>query len=327
MSASFRSGESPAGPTQLILAASVARRYFLDGRTKIEIADEFGLSRFKVARLLAMARETGLVRIEISYPGALDLELSGRLQEAFGLRHGVVIDTQDEHEESLRRQLGAAAADLLTEIVTVSDVLGLAWARSVSAMATQLNRLPPIPVVQLTGALFRTVGNSTALDDSSIDIVREVARVSGGRAYLFFAPLVVPDAATARALCRQPDVAGAFDQIGAVTKAVVGIGRWAPGQSTLYDAAPEVERRRLTRLGVCADMGGVFVRADGTPLTTPFNDRMVHISAEQMLAIPEVIGIPYGLTKAPAVLAAVRGGMVTSLVTHASLARALLESD
>ena len=57
------------GPAQLVLTASVARRYYLDGRSKIEIASEFGLSRFKVARLLDDARASGLVRIEIVHPG------------------------------------------------------------------------------------------------------------------------------------------------------------------------------------------------------------------------------------------------------------------
>ena len=45
-----------AGPASLVLSASVARRYYLDGRSKIEIAEEFGLSRFKVARLIDLAR-------------------------------------------------------------------------------------------------------------------------------------------------------------------------------------------------------------------------------------------------------------------------------
>ena len=35
-------------PAQLILIASVARRYYLEGKSKIEIAEELGLSRFKV---------------------------------------------------------------------------------------------------------------------------------------------------------------------------------------------------------------------------------------------------------------------------------------
>jgi DNA-binding transcriptional regulator LsrR (DeoR family) len=54
--------------------------------------------------------------------------------------------------------------------------------------------------------------------------------------------------------------------------------------------------------------------------------RMIGITAEQMRAIPEVIGIVYGLGKVDALLAAVRGGMVNSLVTHSTLAAALLEA-
>jgi DNA-binding transcriptional regulator LsrR (DeoR family) len=310
------------GPAQLVLTASVARRYYIDGRSKIEIADEFGISRFRVARLLDSARTSGLVRIEISYPGVVEVDLSRRLQEMFGLRHAVVIDTPDEDRGSLRQHLGTATADLLSEIVTAEDVLGLAWARSVSAMATALTQLPPTPVVQLTGALSRPDG-----DDSSVDVVREVARVSGGPAYFFHAPFVVPNAATARALRRQPEVARAFAQFGAVTKAVAGIGRWQPGQSTLYDAAQEDERQLLDSQGVCAEVSGVFIDSDGTPVQTPLNERMIAVSEAQMRAIPEVIGIPYGTAKAPAVRAALRSGLVNGLVTHTSLAAALLAPD
>lgn len=311
-----------AGPASLVLTAAVARRYFIDGKSRIEIANEFGMSRFKVARLLTLARSMGLVRIEIGYPGVVDVDLSARLQDAYGLRHAIVVDTPDDDAVSLREHLGRAAAELLGEIVTADDVLGLAWARSVSAMTAQLDRLPAIPVVQLTGALSRPDG-----DDSSIDLVREVARISGGPAYFFFAPFIVADASTARALRQQPDAAQAFAKIGSVTKAVAGIGAWAPGQSTLYDAAEEKVRRRLAKQGVCAEVSGVFLKDDGTPVQTALNDRMIAINAEEMRAINEVIGIPYGIAKAPAVLAAMRGGYVTSIVTHSSLARALLAGD
>jgi DNA-binding transcriptional regulator LsrR (DeoR family) len=310
------------GPAQLVLTASVARRYYVDGKSKIEIADEFGLSRFKVARLLDTARSSGLVRIEIGYPGAVDLDLSGRLRDRFELRHAVVIDTPDDDQPSLRQHLGKAAAELLSEVVTAQDVLGLAWARSVSAMATALSQLAATPVVQLTGALSRPDG-----DDSPVDVVREVARISGGPAYFFHAPFIVPDAATARALRKQPEVARAFAQFGAVTKAVAGIGRWESGQSTLYDAALEKERRLLRQHGVCSEVSGVFVKADGSLAKTPLNERMIGVSGAQMQSIPEVIGIPYGARKAPAVRAALRSGLVNGLVTHSTLARALLTDE
>lgn len=307
------------GPAHMVLTASVARRYYLDGKSKIEIAEEFALSRFKVARLLESARTTGLVRIEINYPGEVDLELSGRLQERYALRHAVVVDTPDDDIPSLRQHLGSAAADLLTEIVGPDDVIGLGWSRSVSAVARALTELAPTPVVQLTGALSRTDG-----DDGSVDVVRDVARISGGPAYFFHAPFVVADPATARALRRQPEVARTFAQFRSVTKAVVGIGRWAPSQSTVYDAATDRERRALTRQGICAEVSGVFVTPAGDTPATTLNDRMIGVSAGQLRAMEEVVAVPYEAVKAPAVAAALRSRLVTSLVTHTSLARVLL---
>lgn len=317
-------GSKALGPAELVLAASVARRYYLAGRTKIEIGDEFQLSRFRVARLLETARSQGLVKIEISHPGSVNIELSEQLRDAFQLRHAVVTDASDDHAASLRHQLGQTAAELLTEITTPDDVLGLAWARAVGAMATQLKSLPPVPVVQLTGALHRSSEASPLDDDNSIDVVREVARVARGPAYLFFAPFVVRDAATAQALRQQADVARALNQIPLVTKAVAGIGSWEAGLSTLYDSANDADRASLTKQGVCADVGCVFISADGTPLQTSLNERMVGINSTQLRDVDEVIAIPYGIRKRDAVLAAVRSGLVNSLVTHVSLATALL---
>ena len=229
------------GPAQVVLTASVARRYYLDSRSKTEIAEEFGLSRFKVARLLETARETGLVRIEIRHEGEIDVDLSARLGERYGLRHSLVVGTPDDDPAHLREHVGRAAAQLLAEIVTPQDVLGLAWARSVGAMARALPRLPGTPVVQLTGALSLPDGPAT-----SVDVVRDVASASGGVAHCFYAPLTVADAVTARALRRLPEVARAFDQLPLVTKAVAGVGLWEPGQSTLYDTAPERDRRAVS---------------------------------------------------------------------------------
>jgi DNA-binding transcriptional regulator LsrR (DeoR family) len=307
-------------PTQLILLATVARRYFLDGRSKVEIAEEFGFSRFKVARLIEEARERGVVHIEIRHADGIDADLSARLQEKYQLQHTVVVDAPRDDPADLRKHLGRAAAELLAEVITPQDVLGLAWARSVSAMASALPRLPGVPVVQLTGALSFQLG-----DVSSIDLVRDVARAAGGPAYVFYAPFTVRDAATARALREQPEVAQAFSQLPRVTKAVAGVGFWGPGQSTLYDAADERDRQTLRRLGVRADISGVFLSADGEPVKTELTERMIGIDAEQMRAIPEVIVIAFGMAKVPALRAALRSGLIGGVVTHTALAQALLD--
>ena len=309
-----------ARPAQLILIASVARRYYLEGKSKIEIAEEFGLSRFKVARLLEAARASGLVHIEIADPNMIDVDLSARLQDAYDLQHAVVLDTPNDNLTMLRDHLGSAAAELLTEIVTADDVLGLAWSRSVSAMTNALDRLPTIPVVQLSGALVQP-----DVVDSSVDLVRQAARISGGAAHFFYAPTVVPDAATARALRKQPEVARTFGRFGSVTKAVVGVGLWADGESTVYDVTDKKVRRELHQRGVCGEIAGVLIDVDGRPIKSDLTERMIGVSAAQLRAIPEVIAIAYSIPKSPAVQAGIRGGFINSLITHASLARALLQ--
>jgi DNA-binding transcriptional regulator LsrR (DeoR family) len=230
-----------------------------------------------------------------------------------------VVDTTDDNPTILRERLGKAAAELLTEIITADDVLGLAWSRSVSAMTNALNRLPTIPVVQLSGALVQP-----DVVDSSVDLVRRAARISGGAAHFFYTPTVVPDPATARALRKQPEVARTFGRFSSVTTAVVGVGLWATGESTVYDVTNQKVRRQLHQRGVCAEIAGVLIDAAGHPVESDLTDRMIGISAAQLRAIPEVIGLAYSIARNPAVQAAIRGGFIKSLVTHASLAHGLL---
>src|SRR5689334_23714111 len=68
------------GPGEMVQAAAMARRFYLEGKSKIQIAEEFGVSRFKVARVLETALERDLVRIEIRVPAELDAERSDALR-------------------------------------------------------------------------------------------------------------------------------------------------------------------------------------------------------------------------------------------------------
>ena len=76
---------------QAVMTVLAARRYFLDGASKSEIAEELGISRFKVARLLEAARRSGIVRIEIGGPPEFDVELSSELAARHGLRDALVV--------------------------------------------------------------------------------------------------------------------------------------------------------------------------------------------------------------------------------------------
>ena len=307
-------------PSEVVLAARVARQYYLEGVSKIDIDERLGISRFRVARLLDSARESGLVRIEIGLPGGvLDAGLSAELCSAFGLRQAFVFNFGDD-ESPLRQRLGEAVGQVLMDLITPTDVLGLSWSRALSGLTAALTQLPPCPIVQLTGAVPPPDGRDL------LDLVKSVARIGGGPAHVFYAPMLLDDAQTAAAIRRQGDIAEAFALVPSVTIAVVAIGAWEPGLSTIYDAVTPAERSAITALGVHAELAGVFIGADGRPLGTPLDSRMIVTPAALFTQIPFVLAVAYDAAKSHAVRAAIRGGLVHGLVTHTSLARALLSA-
>jgi len=305
-------------PSEVVLAARVARQFYLEGVSKVDIADRLGISRFRVARLLDSARESGLVRIEIGLPGGvLDAGLSAELSSAFGLKQAFVYNFPEE-QSPLRQRLGEAAGQVLMELIKPGDVLGLSWSRTLSGLTAALTQLPPCPIVQLTGAVPPPDGRDL------LELVRSVARIGGGTAHVFYAPMLVDDPQTAAAIRRQGDIAEAFALVPSVTIAVVSIGSWAPGLSTIYDAVTPQEREALTAAGVHAELAGVFIGADGRPVETPLDARMIVTPAPLFMKIPFVLAVAFDAAKSQAVRAAIRGGLVHGLVTHTRLARALL---
>lgn len=303
----------------LALAAAVARRYFLDDRTKTEIATELKLSRFKVARLLETARSSGIVRISIGAPGAVDAELSDRLRRHLGLTRAIVVNAVDGDDAAVRRQLAAQAAALLEELLTADDVLGLGWSRAALDTAAAVRRLPACAVVQLTGAL-----TSPDVTRNLIESVDRLARLGGGRGYPFYAPLFVVDPASVRVIARQTEVADAFARFAEVTVAVVGVGSWRPVDSTLHDALTAAERAALRARDVRADVSGTFLDAAGATVTLPPPRRIIAIDADRLRAVPEVVCVAHGRDNAAAVRTAVRAGYLNTVVTTAVFAQQLL---
>jgi DNA-binding transcriptional regulator LsrR (DeoR family) len=312
-------GLSADRPSEVVLAARVARQFYLEGVSKVDIADRLGISRFRVARLLDSARETGMVRIEIGLPGgSLDAGLSAELCSAFGLKHAFAFNFPDHDESALRPRLGEAAGLALTDLITPGDVLGMSWSRTLSGLAAAMTQIPRCPIVQLTGAVPPPDGKDL------LDLVRSVARIGGGPAHVFYAPMILDDAASAATIRRQSDIAEALALVPSVTLAIVAVGAWAPGLSTIYDAITPAERDAVSRLGVCAELAGVFIGEDGRPVATELDSRMIITPGHALERIPFVLAVAYGVAKAPAVHAAIRGEMIHGLVTHTSLARALL---
>lgn len=307
-------------PTELIRATEIARRYYIDGESKVRIAEDFSISRFKVARILDEARAAGIVRIEIAAPTEVDADLSRRLRTAYGLRQAIAVTGAGEGGP-VHRDLGRIAAEYLTEILNEDDVLGLACSRTLNAMTLALGPLPRVTVVQLTGVL------PGGVEENSVEVVRRVASLARGPAYPIYAPLVVSDAATAGALREQPQVAEAMQRYRDLDKAVVAIGSWSRSLSLVRDALSPAEGIALEHEGVRAEVCARTVDGEGVPVAPGLASRVIAITLEQLREVPEVIAVAGGPGKSSAIHAVLRTGVISSLVTDAETARALLDTE
>jgi DNA-binding transcriptional regulator LsrR (DeoR family) len=306
-------------PAELIRATAIARRYYIAGESKIRIAEDFGISRFKVARILDDARAAGIVRIEIAEPTEVDTDLSHQLRTAYGLHQAIAVVDPGEGG-AMHRGLGRIAAEYLTEILEEDDTLGLACSRTLNAMTLALDELPRCTVVQLTGVL------PGGVEENSVELVRRVASLARGPAYPIYAPLVVSDPATADALRAQPQVAGAMQRYAELDKAVVAIGSWSPTLSLVRDALSPAEGAALERDGVQAEVCARTVDVHGTPTAPELTSRIIAITLEQLRDVPEVVAVAGGAGKAQAIHSVLKTGVVSSLVTDTTTARTLIEA-
>jgi len=319
MNPSVRSEGHPAR-LQVVTTVLAARRYFLDGASKSEIAQELGISRFRVARLLEAARRDGIVQIEIGAPPDINVDLSIELAARYGLRDALVVRAIDGPEDFTREQLGRACAELLSEILEADDVLGISWGRTLHSMVGHLSRLPACAVVQIVGSV-----PTLELDVNSMELVRRVGDCAGGPVYPLPVPLLVESPEMAAALRGDPHIHKTIAMFDRLTKAVVGIGAWTASGSTVRAALPEELAADLDAAGAVADIcstvldsNGCQVRADGFP------SRVIAISPDQLRAVPDVVAIAGGAAKATAILAALRSGLIHRLITDEEAARQLL---
>ena len=300
-----------------------ARLYYEDGLTQQQVADELGVSRPKVSRLLTRARAEGIVRITIVDPFATFGEVEQHLVETFGLREAVVIAGEGLSEEALRRRLGLAAASYLRRTLRDGLRVGVGWGRTLRATVEVLNneRQVAIHAVPLIGGIGQ-VSPSFQVND----LARRMAEAFGGTWQALYAPAFVGDTQARDALLNHPDVKLVMEGWETLDVALVGIGHFAfQRQSSMFFAEYMAQTllQELEERGAMGDLCGRFFDIYGRQCILEAG--VIGISLDQLKALDHVIGVAGGKEKMTAILGALRGGYLNVLITDTVTAQAVLE--
>ncbi|MFG6666310.1 sugar-binding transcriptional regulator [Halomonas sp. HNIBRBA4712] len=305
-------------------AARAAWLSYVGGLTQDEIAAQLGVSRPGVQRLLSLARQEGLIKVHIDHPISSCMALGRALGERFGLGYCDVVPANPDAPESAAFYLAVAGARRLSHFVEQSEPLTLALGagRSVRAAVEALDRIerPQHRFVSLIGNVARD-GSA-----NRFDAVMALADKTGGERFLLPAPVVAESVEEKRALLDQR----LFKAIGAVAAvsraAFIGVGR-IDRQATLYQDhfISQAELDELLALEAVGELLGWPLNEWGELIECSITRRVTSL-ALTAFSQQTMVAIAGGRDKAPAILAALRGGWLKGLITDEAAARYVLDA-
>lgn len=304
-------------------AARVAWMSHVGGLTQDEIASQLGISRPGVQRLLALARQEGLVKVHIDHPISTCMALGRTLSQHFGLTFCDVVPAESTTSDNATYYLGVAGAERIGKLIERGDplTLSLGSGRSVRAAVEALSRVerPQHRFVSLVGNVARD-GSANRYDS-----VMLLADKTGGESFLLPAPVVAESLAEQQALLNQR----LFKAIATVTKAseaaFIGVGR-IDRQATLFQDhfISERELDELLALEAVGELLGWPLNRRGEVIDCSITRRVTSLPLTYF-GKHLMVAIAGGYEKAPAIHAALTGGWLKGLITDEVAARQIIE--
>lgn len=309
-----------------LLAIKAAELYYKEDKTQGEIGALLQITRWKVGRLIAHAKEAGHVRIEIVHPRARKGQLERELCERFGLREAVVVPGLGENESTeLRRRVAQAAAEYLTSMRPVTKVLGISWGRTLHDVAEELRQdwARGVQVVQINGGVSLNRRASSAADTAA-----KIARKAHGSAAMLPSPAILERVETKRAIESDRTVAGVLDLGRSADTYLFSAGPVDPG-SVLTESGylAQQDLAVLRGRGAVGDVLGRFIDANGYPVDPELDDRTVGMRLDELRGAKRSIAVISGETKHDVCRTVVAGGLCTVLITDELTAQHLLDES
>ncbi|HKU87663.1 MAG TPA: sugar-binding domain-containing protein [Casimicrobiaceae bacterium] len=301
-------------------AVRAAWLYYVEGLTQEAIASSMRVSRAKVIRLLAAARDSGVVRIRIDGKGGEQIALEQQLIGALGLAEAVVAPSPVD-PAATAAIVGEAAGIYMADRVRDGMAIGVGWGQTLSMSLKAIGAQPRerLAVISLLGGMT----HSRAINPSAV--ARRMADAFGAECYQLTAPVFVASERTRAALWKEPGLEDLVERARRVELALVSVGDLAKDATLFREGL--LPRSELATLRAAAAVGDVlcqFVDAEGRVVDHPVNRRVVAVNLSDLRRVPAIVLAAGGARKAAAIRAALRATGARVLITDEAAARALL---
>jgi DNA-binding transcriptional regulator LsrR (DeoR family) len=318
--AKLRRATQPALSDDRYLRLRAAWLYHAYGLTQNEVAEQLGIGRSTVIRLLEEARERGEVRIWIEDSGTELVDLSLKLERALKLDEAVVVPAPTTLE-SASKAVGLALGKFLSETVADGMTIGVGWGRTLTASLESFQ--PPkrsgVRVLSLLGGAVETQFANP------FEYSWRLAAALNAECFLFPAPLVVDSADTKHRLMADRHISRLREMAASLDLAVVSAGDISANSGSLVRRLIEPQdHEELLALGCVADVMCNFLDNSGALVPHPLNERSMSVGLGPLRNAKHVVVASGGAQRATAILAVIRSIGCNTLVTDEHAARNIL---
>ncbi|THJ67168.1 sugar-binding transcriptional regulator [Arthrobacter echini] len=308
-------------------ALRAAQMYYLQDLTMNAIARELNTSRSTVSRLLSMARETGLVQIQVNNPTDRTPALEQQISRRFGVQAHVVPIADSVNDSEVLNRVALQAARTIGPLVDSNAIIGVAWGSTLSAVSHRLTRKQThdSTFVQLNGA-----GNTQTTGISyASEILRRFGQAYGSRVEQFPVPAFFDHAETKKAMWRERSVRRILDLQERMTMAIFGVGSIGAGIPSHVYSGGYLDHEDLETLEadeVVGDVATMFFRSDGSHRDILLNQRSTGPDLDELRRVGRRICVVSGESKIHGLRGALAANLATDLILDEGSARRLVQA-
>lgn len=320
--AKLRRGTHTAYSETSSLRLRAAWLYYNQGLTQKDVAEQLGISRTTVIRLLDEARRRSEVQIWINEGIDDCVELAIKLERAFGLDEAIVVPTPPGgNVDALAKSVGLALGQFLTEAIPDDYTIGVGWGRTMTASLDSFRptRRENCKVVSLLGGIV------AVQQTNPIDYTWRLASQLGAECYMFLAPLLVDSIGTKRALIEKCGLEAIYRLAENLDLAIVSCGDIGPHSTSLSEGfISKAELDQLIAAGCVCDTMFNFLDANGNSVDHSINSRVMSVDLDTLKKAKHIVLSCGGAHRAVAIHATIKRIGCNTLITDEGAAKALL---
>lgn len=277
----------------------------------------------QISKLLQEARDKHVVEITINKPHSRVPKLENILKENFDLKDALVLDNKMLAYEETLSTLGKLGAQYVDDLISENSIVGVLWGKTLLNLIKNLKpkKKLPITTVQMVGSAAK---DNTIVD--SQELMRRMAKIYGGKCKYLYAPLYVDNDYARKALMHEPVLSDTIFFANKSDIILTGVGTTdAMFSSSLW--ANYLERVKQYYLDDLKAVGCIYGRVYndlGEEVDIDINQKVIGIDTSAIRQANHVIGIAAGKFKAKAILGAIRGKYINTLITDDATASKIL---